>query len=291
MSAAEKTEFVPTKGLHLDVPQDVYRAAEGVAASDLKNMQRSPAFAHMRSSVSTPAQLWGTAVHTAILEPEELYKRYAEDPEHPEKGGYPAGWRNTKAYKEQKAELLSIPGVEGLLELGQLTDLAWIQKRVGEDEIGAQLHALAGHNEASAFAWDDEFGLWRKCRPDRLIPDARMIVDVKTSNDHRPHGFARACRQYGYHMSAAYYLDTISDAMDQTFDHYVFLVVNSDAPFECASYTLDADSIEQGRYEYRRALAEWRECVETGRWPATSGKIQELRLPEWAITYHYEGME
>lgn len=284
MSAAE--HFTPTVGLVEGLEMDAYRAAEGVSASDLKNMQRSPAYARMRGKASTPAQEWGTAVHTAILEPDELDKRYALDPEKPEVGGYPAGWRNTKAYKEAKAAALARPGIEGVLTAEQREDLAQIQRRVAANKIGAQLHALDGMREASVFAWDED--LWRKCRPDWFIPAARMVVDVKTAQDHRAGPFARACHRYGYHTSAAYYFDTM-EAADILVDHYVFLVVSADAPFEVATYTLDDDSIEQGRHEYRRALAAWRDCANEGQWPGGSSEIEEIRLPEFAITYH-EGL-
>lgn len=285
MSESESQQFVPDEGIIEGLEMVDYRAAEGVSASDLKNMQRSPAFARMRSHTTTPALEWGTAVHTAILEPRELENRYALDPESP-KGGYPAGWRNTKDYKAARGELMSMDGIEGLLTAQQFEDLVHIQRRVSETEIGSIVSDLEGPCEASAFLYDAEHALWRKCRPDKLIPDANMVVDVKTAKDHRPRAFARACLTYGYHISDAYYRDTLTPLLDTTIEHYVYVVVASDAPFEVAVYTLDADSVEQGRHEYRRALAEWRECVELGRWPGSTEKIEELRLPEYAITFH-----
>lgn len=279
MSAAER--FAPTVGLVENLPMDVYRAAEGVSASDLKNMQRSPAFARMRGKASTPAQEWGTAVHTAILEPDELDKRYAVDPPQPD-DFTGKKWRATTAYREARDAEVNRPGIEGVLSADQREDLAQIQRRVAANKIGAQLHALDGMREASVFAWEDE--LWRKCRPDWFIPAARMIVDVKTAQDHRAGPFARACHRYGYHTSAAYYFDVMESA-GILVEHYVFLVVSADAPFEVATYTLDDDSIEQGRFEYRRALAEWRDCENLGQWPGGSNEIEEIRLPAYAIDY------
>lgn len=278
------------QGIIEGLAMEDYRAAEGVAASDLKNLQRSPAYARMRASTTSPALEWGTAVHTAILEPSELGKRYALDPESP-KGGYPAGWRNTKDYKAARAELMSMDGIEGLLTAQQLEDLAHIQRRVSETEIGSIVSELEGPCEASAFLYDSEFELWRKCRPDKLIPAANMVCDVKTARNHRPRAFARACLDYGYHISDAYYRDTLTELLDTTIDHYVYIVVASDAPYEIAVYTLDADSVAQGRHEYRRGLAEWRECVELGRWPGSTNNIQELRIPEYAINYHQESYD
>lgn len=265
---------------------DDYRRAEGVSASDLKNMQRSPAYALLRPSVSTESQEWGTAVHTAVLEPEQLVKRYRLDPMSP-KGGYPAGWRNSNDYKTQRGQLLAEPGVLGLLTAAEFDGLSQIAENVAQNEIGAKLHDLEGTRESSLFV-DDPDGVRRKCRPDWLIPSARMIVDVKTAQDWRAPAFARACLRYGYHLSAAFYIDTFGIDASIDIEHYVFLVVASDAPYEVASYTLDRDSIEQGRKEYRIALREWERCSKSELWPGGASKIEEIRIPDFAINYHMD---
>lgn len=260
---------------------DEYRAHDGVSASDLKNMQRSPAYARLRVSAPSAAKDWGTAVHCAILEPGELVARYAIDPEHPD-GGYPAGWRNTKSYKAEKEAALAEPDRVGVVTREQWGELLDIVEAVSTHEIGKVIQGLDAQCELSVFA--EDAGLIRKCRPDMLIRSARMIVDVKSAADHRPGPFSRACKNYGYHITAAYYLDTIDPIVPV--EHFVFLVVNSDPPHEIAAYTLDQDSIEQGRVEYRAALERWRACVESGVWPAGSSTIEEIRLPDYAITYY-----
>jgi len=269
-----------------EMPMDAYREWDAISASDLKNFARSAAYAKLRPAISSESLEWGTAVHTAVLEPHELDRRYGIDPESP-KGGYPAGWRNTKDYKEQRAAALERPGVVGLLTSQQRQDLYRIADNVAQNDIGKKLHELRGHRESSLF-----FG-GCKVRPDWLIPDARMIVDVKTARDWRPGSFARACAQYQYHVSDAFYRDTFN-AWDEAggeieIDHYVYLVIAADAPYEVASYTLDHDSVEQGRAVYQRLLAGYRSCKESGIWPGGSDKIQEIRLPEYAIDYYKEG--
>lgn len=264
-----------------DLPMIDYRAASGVSATTLKNMQRSAAYARLSPSKDSEAKAWGSAVHTAVLEPAMLKVRYGIDPEHPD-GGYPSGWRNTKDYKAQRAAL-SI-GREGLLTHEEWDDLARIVESVSSHEIGAQLYDVEGFREVSIFAPDAETGLTRKIRPDWLIPSAQMIVDVKTCRDHRPGAFARACKQYGYHLSAAYYLDTANEVLPV--EHFVLLAINAEAPFEVEAYTLDRDSIEQGRKEYREALARYAACKRADDWPGGSGKIQEIRIPDWSIDYY-----
>lgn len=270
------------------LPMSEYLAMPGVSASTLRHMQRSPAYAREPKPPSTDAQAWGTAVHTAILEPHTLDDRYRIDPESP-KGGYPAGWRNTTEYKTRKAALLAERGVEGLLTTFEWNQLYKIADNVRQNDVGALMHSVEGHRESTLVVDDSYHGLRRKCRPDWYIPSARMLIDVKTAKDWRAGPFARAAFGYGYHIGAAYYLDTF-DMADIDIEHYVFLVVASDAPFEVAAYTLDRDSIEQGRATYRKLIAQYAECTRTGVWPGGSAKIEELRIPEYGIDYYLEEM-
>lgn len=277
-------------GIVHGLSMEEYRAHSAVAVSDLKNIERSPAYAQLcreEPQPQTPAMAFGTAVHTAVLEPDHFGARYAIDPTHPEKGGYPRGWRNTKEYRQQ-VEFLAERGVE-LLTQEQMDQCRQIARNVREHRIGRLIEESQSGAEVSVFAADSDYGLVRKIRPDRLCERARTVVDLKTADDVSPGAFARACHRYGYHRGAAFYLDTL-DLCAMTYEHYVFLVVANTPPFEVRAYTLDQDSIDQGRSEYRRLLREWSECEASGEWGRGPEEIMELRLPEYAITYHEEGM-
>lgn len=271
--------------IQYDLPMSAYRAHPGVSASDLKNLKRSAAYAKLRPSKPTAAKDWGTAVHTAILEPDKLAERYGQDPEKPGVGGYPGGWRNTTDYKARCAEQMA-KGYVGLLTAQELLGLAAIAAQVRRHEIGKLLHEIPGHREASVFVGDEATELGCKLRPDWLSVESRTVVDVKSAEDHTAGPFSRACERYDYHISAAFYLDKLGEALG--IENYPFLVVNSEPPYEVEVYTLDEDSIEQGRHEYRRLLNRYAECLRSDSWPMGSGVIQEIRLPQWAITFQEE---
>lgn len=269
------------QGIHHGVPAHVYHNAEAVSASALDDMERSPAYARAQQltyRAPTAAMEWGTAVHCAVLEPDQLTKRYTDDPQHPD-GGYPQGWRNTKVYREKKAELIA-DGF-GLLTPEQIDHLDIIQQNIASNSVSKLIARAQGGAEVSVYADDPMFRLWRKCRPDLLVPDAGMVVDLKVSADISPHGFARACSSYNYHRRAAFYLDTLNMASDTKWAHYLFLVVASDLPYEVRAYTLDEDSVELGREEYLRLLEQYAECREAGAWPLGGDTIEEVRLPQY----------
>ena len=276
-------------GIHTGVEMDAYRADPGVASSDLSALKRSPAYARLRRetiSESTPAMRFGTAVHTAVLEPELFDRQYAEDPQHPEHGGYPKGWRNTKAYKALAQEVRD-SGREPL-SAEHMHACESIRRNVLAHSTGSLITEVQDAPEVSVFAHDQELDVRRKIRPDLLVSRASMVVDLKTTND--PGAFRRTVQKFGYHRSAAYYLDTLG-LLGETYDHYVFLVVATDAPYEVFAFTLDDDSIEQGRYEYRQLLREYAACMSSGDWPLPNTGIEEVRLPEYAINYHLDSEE
>lgn len=270
-------------GIHHGVEMDAYRADTGIASSDLSALKRSAAYAQLRRTTihePTPAMQFGTAVHTAVLEPDSFSRIYEEDPQHPEHGGYPRGWRNSKAYKEAVASLHDAGKTP--LSAVHMHACEQIRRNVLSHSTGKLIADVQDDVEVSVFA-EDELGRRRKIRPDMLISRASMIVDLKTTND--PAAFRRTVNKFGYHRSAAYYLDTIG-LLDEVYDHYLFLVVATDAPYEVSAYTLDLDSIEQGRFEYTELLARYAACMESGDWPLPDTGIEEVSLPEYAINYH-----
>jgi PDDEXK-like uncharacterized protein DUF3799 len=70
-------------GVYRDVPFDHYFAWNNVSKHQLDSLARSPA--HYRAALEQPrkrtaAMVFGTAVHAAVLEPEEFARCYATDP-------------------------------------------------------------------------------------------------------------------------------------------------------------------------------------------------------------------
>ena len=64
-------------------------------------------------------------------------------------------------------------------------------------------------------------------------------------------------------------------------NEFYFIAVETSAPYACAVYTLPKDVINSARAEYKRLIAEWKQCLEFDVYPAYSETIQELTMPAW----------
>jgi hypothetical protein len=150
-----------------------------------------------------------------------------------------------------------------------------------------------GVNERSIFWTDDETGLPLKCRPDRLLK-ARIVVDIKTTDDVRPWAFSKDIDKYGYHKQAALYLDGVQEHLAELVRiewflagedvQFVWVVASKQEPHEVAVYTLDEHDLNIGREENRKRLRDLAACKASGdfRAPYSRG-IQTIGLPRWRM--------
>ncbi len=153
--------------------------------------------------------------------------------------------------------------------------------------------ALRAHPTASALLFgegvseitikwtDPETGIVCKSRGDRYVGELRTCVDLKTTEDAGPAGFAKSCASYGYHRQQAFYEDGFA-AVGEPLDAFVFVAIEKRAPYLIGVYALDADAVGLGREWARRTLGTLAGCIERGDYPGYSEEIETLSLPRWA---------
>lgn len=263
--------------IHYDMPAPEYHAATGVSKSAMDQMARSPAhykaWLDGQARKETPAMRTGSMVHCAVLEPGCFASRYAVAPQVD---------KRTSAGKTAWAEFSLANAGKIVVTPEEHAQAQSMANAILATTMLRSLVALAGPVEASAFVEDPETGLVRKCRPDKLIPEHAIVVDLKTTDDASEDAFNRSCATYRYHVQAAYYLDTLALAGLHA-DSFVFLVVEKSPPHIVASYVLDDESIALGRRLYRRNLDQIADCLKSNTWPGPTGnQIKPLHLPAWA---------
>ena len=245
-----------------------YHADPAISASHLKAVMQSPYHYWSRfldpkrpTVEPTSAMRLGSLAHCAVLEPDELRKRYST-----------CLPRNTKAGKEQAAELAAA-GIEAVTESDMALALS-MSDAVRQHPYAAALLA-DGKAEQSFWADDTATGQRCKCRPDWY--QGTTIVDLKTCTDASPSGFARACAAFSYHVQAAHYLNV-------TFaERFVFIAVEKTYPYAIGVYELDAAAMAAGAEQCRIGLQTISNCRAINEWPGYTNTCDTITMSGWAL--------
>lgn len=141
---------------------------------------------------------------------------------------------------------------------------------------------LPGHSEASLFSTDPETGLRLRCRFDYMPDDERAALDLKTTVDASPQGFAKRFHDLKYHVSRAHYLHTAALAGHPR-QEMVFIAVENTAPYLVAMYQLPQVFADRGVRNARLARQRLAECLKTDTWPGYSLELEFLDEPPYAM--------
>lgn len=190
------------EGVYFDMPETLYFADVAVGSSDARVLAYSPCDYWFQSRYNplreerenTPAQLYGSAVHTLILEGRQKFESLYAPKRH--------SWttKEGRAEKDRFAERGILP----------LSEAAWARAQQtgavlrGNKYLAEAFTGSVGH-EVSVF-WKEDGVKWR-ARFDAL--KERAIVDLKNVSNERAISFPRACVRkigdYAYHGQAALY--------------------------------------------------------------------------------------
>jgi exodeoxyribonuclease VIII len=170
---------------------------------------------------------------------------------------------------------MAADGIEAVTQ----SDMALALSMAASVRVHPAAAALLAHGKAEqSFWWDDAAtGLRCKCRPDWY--DGTTVVDLKTTTDASPAGFARSVATFRYHVQASHYLAGLHGA-----ERFVFIAVEKTAPYAVAVYELDAAAMAAGDELRQRDMRVIADCQAISEWPGYGNTIQPLSLPSWALT-------
>ncbi len=254
-------------GLVSGIPSESYHSWPGVSKTGLDRLAKSPA--HYRAYLEeprqeTPALRFGRIFHRFILEPDACRLAVA-----------PHVDRRTKAGKEEYEAFLLESSCCDVVSQDESDQLNRMRDAVYAHRSASALLS-GGRAENSRWWYDEQSGELCKCRPDYYREDG-FVADLKSTEDASPAEFARSCAKFRYHVQAAFYLDGLKGK------HFTFIAVEKSPPYAVGVYVLGAEEIEMGRYMYKRDLMRLAECKISHSWPAYSDRIEELKLPAWAM--------
>ena len=285
------TQYAP--GIHLDVPAEVYHRKElGVVnCGALKQLAQTPA--HYRAWLAdtedkeTPAKNFGRALHCAVLEPELFEATYIIARDHPFRR---VADRNRNA-KNPSAETIKACAYwdAWAREMGDKIEISHddaivlrgIQQSVKAHPIASKLFT-GGVAEATVVWTDPQTGLLCKARLDYYIESRGLCVDLKSTEDASPAGFAKSVANYTYHVQHSHYSDGML-CLGKPLRAFLFVAVEKTPPYAVAVHCINDEAEARGQDLRRRGMDTINDSLKADSWPGYAPTIHTLALPRWAL--------
>lgn len=281
-----------------NLPFDEYRARNGINASILKTVH-SFSLLHAKAeldglrTVETPTLDFGQCVHSWVLEGIQNWATkpdtYPAPADHASvkkkliKEGDPLKWTRNANY------CAAWEDAQGKIILSSDEDKrirAMKDALMADDEVAP---LLGVSNEVSIFLEKD--GIHRKCRLDAM-PNADVILDLKTGDIVQPGIFTANALKYGWDIQSAWNLDmTKWEGCPRK--EFWFVAVESDYPHAHTVLKfrdIPGSFLRLGRAKYRAALQKIKNAMSSGKWPSyDSGDVEtfasEYQLKQLEQTY------
>lgn len=302
-SRAPRSDIKP--GIYEGLSFAEYRTIPAVSASGLEKLRRSPL--QYQHSLTAPdrtsdALTRGTALHLAILEPDEFEARYVvSEPcavllKSGKREGQPCGNPGLFVMRGTK-EWMCGQHVKGF---GSLIDdeCESITKETHATVI-AMRDAVRAHDRArtlfegrglfeATVVWEDpETGVVCRARPDRLVERAGMNAEIKTTRDAAEWAFPAQAENLGYFRKLAFYRRGLR-TLGWPYQYTAVLAIEAEPPFDLECYLADEGAtdaaLETADLEVSRLLRDYADCAKANHWPGYNrgAGFRTLRRPAWA---------
>lgn len=245
-----------------------------ISKSGLDLINRAPALYYERylnptaeQPKETVALVIGSAVHCAVLEPSEFGKRYAIAPKVD---------KRTKDGKATYEAFVADAGDRIVIDAETATLSERIMLSVKRFKPAAYL-LKEGVAEKPIFWTDEDIEVDCKAKPD-WITDGGIIVDLKTTEDASPAGFARSVKKYRYDIQAAFYSDGYEASTGNICNGFFFIAVEKTPPYLVAVYFIGADDLQNARQRYKENLLTYKLSKERGIWHGYNEIITKVNL-------------
>ena len=222
---------------------------------------------------ATPAMIFGTAVHAALLQPREYDNLVAITP---------AGInRRTSAGREEYAAWAEDNKGKALITEDMNNQIADIQDSISQHELASYYLGCLSNTEVAAF-FEVQPNVNGKALFDGLNLADDLLVDLKTTKSADPNQFNRSVVNFGYHIQAAYYSDAYEKVTGRPAKAFIFVAVEKEPPYSIGVYELTPEFLEAGRATYRQAASIMAYCEKHNFWPDyNKNELVLLEPPAW----------
>lgn len=259
-------------GFH-NLTNEEYHQHPALGSSGLKEFARSPHhYAYhvvLEPEPPTPAQLFGQAYHWYNLEFDKFLKSIAVF----------EGVRRGKKWDEFQGE----NGDKIVLKPEEVAQIESLADVLRGHEIAASIVNHPNKKvEQSGFWHNDTFGIDCKFRPDIIIPELRVLADLKSTVDASLLGFNRARVNYKYHWQAAWHLAGMNALSNgEYWNTFLFICQEKAPPYAVAVYRASQEMLDTARSQIRPLVERYAECRANNKWPGYSDDVVDLELMPW----------
>ena len=256
------------QGLY-EIPEELYHPGPGLSIHGLKEFSKSPA--HYITSLEeegkrTDALDFGSALHAYAFTPTDFYIRFEIIADTK---------RRTPQVKEEAAENNMI-----LIRQRDFDKIRWMVDAVYLVPDAPKLADGPSLSEVSGYWQDPEhLDVLSRMRIDYYNIGLRTIVDLKSCVDSFKYEFSKSILNYNYYWQAAYYLFGMGQITNIPHEHFIFIAVEKEKPFQVHLYKADQEMIVEAIGEYRPLIEKYAECKTFNTWPKADGSLQEISLP------------
>lgn len=240
-----------------------------ISRSMLVTFMKSPELYHAKYiaksilETTSPALQLGIALHEYVLE--GGYHRTVTSPK----------FGNSKAAKAEREAFLEENSGKNIITFEQSELVVRMAEALLASEVCRTFLKMEGHTE-QVYRWTHSTGLKCKAKIDKVAAGAPIVIDLKSSSDATPEGFAKSVGNYRYDIQGEFY------CMAAGATHFANVVVQSSYPHITGLYQLDAEDLEKARREIDAAMERLAECYATGDWSNPwANKVTTIKVPKW----------
>ncbi len=275
-----------TKNVYTDFSNEAdYHGFLGLSQSQLKNGKRSMNSYFFRKYLEaedrkTKDMNLGDFLHKTILEPHLLDNFITDDEIFLEILDARPEVKNVRSTTEYK-NWLKLQSDKTIITKEQKKNAEYMLESVYSHPLSKEL--LQGLKEKVALVYDEESGLFRRCKFDLLFPGGYdAVLDVKKCQNIDKLNFSRSVFDWEYYFQVYEYPKMASIKFDRNIKDFIFLAIESNPPFECAYYKASDDMKAAGKFVTEKILGNIISSYEKKKFEIENKTLQTLNLPYYA---------
>jgi hypothetical protein len=255
-----------------ELSNKAYHELPAISSSAVKTVATSSLY-HWKNSKfnSTPAMILGSAFHAMLLEPEKNLVLNSE-----------LSRRGSKAWKEQEDFLdddqILLP--TGEYEQCQKMVDGCLQNKMARNLLTNE-DLLA---EYSFIATCPETGLELKCRPDGLLKEAGIVIDLKSCLDASYRGFDKAVRNFRYDLQSCVYRYILKLCKIET-TNFIFIATEKGS-YATACYEMSDKYNKYAEAEMFKTLRKIKVAQDTNTFDTGWPDLDTINLPAYLDEDH-----